>query len=827
MDKSSEKNRQRLEGRRWRAAGAAMLMIALFASCTSRGCRSCQGCSSCRPGSEEQAAVPGKAEEPGKAGPVKPARADYHPIAELDSDTAAPEPEPGQEEYAGERREAIVNAGEGEEVPAAPEGLAVRVDDTVLVVVSWDKAKKGVTSFQIDKSSGGGPFSMLSRLTSEKNEYIDGPLPAGEYSYRVRAIGVTGAGPFAGPATVVVSDPEETPDAPEDLKAAPGPGREVKLNWDDASDNEEYFRVERAIKGDEFITVGRPGPNVSVFVDTRAEEGESLVYRVIAGNRAGESPPSNEAEVKLMPDAEVPAKPTDLAASVRGPTTAELNWSDNSDNEDRFLIEHKAQDREQYFVIKEAPADATEVLIGGLAPNTEYIFRVKAENGAGQSEPSLPVIITPPGAPLATYTMVVDPSGSISIEQPTDPKLPRLNLISVSGKSGALAAEIEVRNPDPDYKLRNVLAAVEYADQPGVMLVGCDRGPDNCSVDEGITKGVPVGYQYVEDGYLGEVPLGGETEYYPSRDRRYAVRDIWPSCGSVSVIWAIIGVKSRVSLDVVLYGEKAPLDFTRDPRYDPDKATWLIEPQSIGLDDERHEPGSRDNPSSRPLRYLKPGEVFAVNVSIEAADWMESQGLYGRVEDEPNARYIYWTALAFSLSYDPAVIHPIGKRLLMPDGALLQPGIRDPLKTPYQKDDGWTTESDDSYHWPFPDDGYLMYLFMKVAPQLIVEDGVKTCRYCGEGFVGPAGVIQGPDPDPEAVLGLFYFQVTGTPGSGSALRLATRPDTVIDLLDSNGTVIERSDDTYVNRWKEINMELAPTYLFPGEYQVQDSYLCVE
>jgi hypothetical protein len=64
------------------------------------------------------------------------------------------------------------------------------------------------------------------------------------------------------------------------------------LKWEDTSDNEEEFRINR-ITGKDTTKIVEVGPNVIPYVDKDALSG--ACYAVSAFNSAGESSPSNTA----------------------------------------------------------------------------------------------------------------------------------------------------------------------------------------------------------------------------------------------------------------------------------------------------------------------------------------------------------------------------------------------------------------------------------------------------------------------------------------------------------------------------------------------------
>jgi hypothetical protein len=82
-----------------------------------------------------------------------------------------------------------------------------------------------------------------------------------------------------------------------------------------------------------------------------------------------------------------PARPTGLQARALGPRRVGLTWVDRSGDETGFVVEIK-RGSGSFEPVATAPADATGATVGGLAPRTRYVFRVRAQNGAGTSRPS-------------------------------------------------------------------------------------------------------------------------------------------------------------------------------------------------------------------------------------------------------------------------------------------------------------------------------------------------------------------------------------------------------------------------------------------------------
>ena len=85
-------------------------------------------------------------------------------------------------------------------------------------------------------------------------------------------------------------------------------GADLVLTWQDNSDNEDGFEIERKIDNGNFEFLNGTGPNENSYIDAEVPTGVTLTYRVRAVNRYGNSSFTNEAtEVTVGPVA-----PSDL-----------------------------------------------------------------------------------------------------------------------------------------------------------------------------------------------------------------------------------------------------------------------------------------------------------------------------------------------------------------------------------------------------------------------------------------------------------------------------------------------------------------------------------
>ena len=145
----------------------------------------------------------------------------------------------------------------------------------------------------------------------------------------------------------------------------------------------------------------------TTFSVTGLQEGTDYEFRVSAENKAGVGKPSNPASVKISPPS-APGKPdvsdvTDKAATV--------SWTvPESDGGSRILgyvIEKCDVSRDRWVRVNRSLVKDTTLHIEDLTANSEYRFRVSAENKAGTgpaSEPSDAVVAKLPFGKWKTYT---------------------------------------------------------------------------------------------------------------------------------------------------------------------------------------------------------------------------------------------------------------------------------------------------------------------------------------------------------------------------------------------------------------------------------------
>lgn len=189
------------------------------------------------------------------------------------------------------------------------------------------------------------------------------------------------------------------PATPSNLRLAAVTVNSATLLWDDKSNNEDGFKIERKTGASgSWSQIATVGANVTTFQNTGLNEATLYYYRVKAYNQAGDSGYSNELPVLTLPGA-----PTNLTATAVHERRVNLSWTDNSGGESGFRIERKTGSG-NWTTLTTVAANVTSYPDTGVVENTTYTYRVFAFNASGDSAPSNEAVVTtpdltPPAAP--------------------------------------------------------------------------------------------------------------------------------------------------------------------------------------------------------------------------------------------------------------------------------------------------------------------------------------------------------------------------------------------------------------------------------------------
>lgn len=176
----------------------------------------------------------------------------------------------------------------------------------------------------------------------------------------------------------------EVPVAPAAMQATAASGTRVNLSWNDQSNNELGFAIERSSDGLNFVLADTVGAGYRTYSDLRVQPGNTYSYRVRAYNPGGSSGYANTVSV-TTPTVTLPNAPSSLKATALSLGRVSLTWNDNANNEDGFQVERRTGSTGTWQLIATVSVNVKSYTDASTARRTTYDYRVRALNAAGGS----------------------------------------------------------------------------------------------------------------------------------------------------------------------------------------------------------------------------------------------------------------------------------------------------------------------------------------------------------------------------------------------------------------------------------------------------------
>ncbi|MFA7418560.1 MAG: YCF48-related protein [Melioribacteraceae bacterium] len=182
---------------------------------------------------------------------------------------------------------------------------------------------------------------------------------------------------------------------PEAVKIEHITGGNIKVSWVDRSGNVKGFIIYRTLTKvgkvsaaytllDEDIIGIVPAEQLE-FVDKTTAEGFTYSYRIASYNESGLSDLSAQPPIVVN---SVIKPPTNLAYKLIAYNTIQLNWEDNSEVEEGFVLEAKHDTSSTYKEVIKLNKNLTSFNVYNFIYNRNYRFRLKAFNSNTTSDES-------------------------------------------------------------------------------------------------------------------------------------------------------------------------------------------------------------------------------------------------------------------------------------------------------------------------------------------------------------------------------------------------------------------------------------------------------
>ncbi|WP_372365800.1 matrixin family metalloprotease [Candidatus Uabimicrobium sp. HlEnr_7] len=183
-------------------------------------------------------------------------------------------------------------------LPADPNNLAVAPASATQIDLSWSDNSNGESNYRIERDLGGG-FQQIALVGANTTNFSNNS-GLGESTvafYRVTALNATGDS-----GTSNVADTTTLPQTPNNLSAETFSDDRIDLSWNDNSNGENGYVVEREEQESRaFTVVANLNANTTVFSDINLPPSTTFNYRVRAFNAGGDSFFSNQSSTTTDP----------------------------------------------------------------------------------------------------------------------------------------------------------------------------------------------------------------------------------------------------------------------------------------------------------------------------------------------------------------------------------------------------------------------------------------------------------------------------------------------------------------------------------------------
>lgn len=193
--------------------------------------------------------------------------------------------------------------------------------------------------------------------------------------------------------------------APSGLSATGGSGSSLSLAWQDNSQGEDHFEIQRSTNQNSgFSRVSTVPRGTTRYVDDNLQSATQYFYRVRAHRSGVDSEWSNVDAATTAgngatnpdpnPTSTLPA-PSGLNVNMSTGGNVSLTWRDNSQGEDYFEVERSVGSNSAFESVGRLPRGNTRAVDQAVPQGQALYYRVRAHKGGVDSEWSNTSMITP------------------------------------------------------------------------------------------------------------------------------------------------------------------------------------------------------------------------------------------------------------------------------------------------------------------------------------------------------------------------------------------------------------------------------------------------
>jgi len=192
---------------------------------------------------------------------------------------------------------------------------------------------------------------------------------------------------------------------------------QINLSWQDNSNNETGFKIERSANDQtNYTQITTVGAGITTYQDNSLSANTTYFYRIRAYNGDGNADFADPQTQTTLPNA--PTAPSNLSATPISSTQINLAWQDNANNETEFKLERSKGDNTGFAEVATVNKNTTAYEDQNLEPATTYFYRIRAINTGGTSgySPELQTQTQLPPPPQAPASLTAQATSNTKVQ---------------------------------------------------------------------------------------------------------------------------------------------------------------------------------------------------------------------------------------------------------------------------------------------------------------------------------------------------------------------------------------------------------------------------
>ena len=370
--------------------------------------------------------------------------------------------------------------------PDAPSGFAAEAISSTEVRLSWADLPTE-TQYMLRTSVDGEywyGFDPAYPAADATSYTVSGLKAETTYYFKLRGINDAGYGPYCEPVSVTTPSPVPPAIAVSVTNIVvscelgqDAPARTFEV-WNSGAGTLQYAITDNTSRfnvtptGGSSTGSGNKQTHTVNFTTSGSAAGVYDRVITIADDGAGAANSPVTIAVQITVTQTVPPAPTGVSAAATGAGAIAVRWQDNASNETQYKIRWGLSDTEQPNEVWLA-ANTTQWQHTGLAADTVYYYKVRAQNGAGASAYTAPESARTPlaeSAPFTAYNDLAWQTGQSAV-----------NITMYTREQQGLLVDHDTGKAVPARLTLNSGGGGPYATQG----VGADTGTDAASVFDG------------------------------------------------------------------------------------------------------------------------------------------------------------------------------------------------------------------------------------------------------------------------------------------------------------------------------------------------------